>query len=444
MWSVERVFGFKPPRRPQLGWWATLTLCLVTATGFFTDLQRLENPVGEKYVPYFPPGQNDFSSPYCGARAWLAGVNPYHNDRPEFRCLMGGLQRVDGVDFTYFYPPGHLLTFAPLAAWKGADWTGAAQIWHRFNVVALLAVAALTWALARRTTAHRLTPFLIALLYGALALNPGTELGLERGQSDICLALLCWSAILCSVRGADGLAVFLAIWGTSMKGYPLLLTSGLALLALARGKWKQMLAGAGAAVVAFVLPVVRYSGEAAKVVRYRSDMFQAVWYNAGFRNLVYRWSPARAEQGRIALTAFALLVTGGAWIQTWRATARGSPTSSLWLIVFATASLGTFIGYSAYSVPYNLILILPGTLLLATFQERVSASLALPPWARNGLGAAIVGCLFLLFICRLGNDPPGYVGNIPAAAYGLALLFLIFSVLVARALTLRPEATPGG
>jgi hypothetical protein len=102
--------------------------------------------------------------------------------------------------------------------------------------------------------------------------------------------------------------------------------------------------------------------------------------------------------------------------------------------------LGTLLGYSALSVSYNLILILPGTLVLAASQDHVcGAFLSLPKWAWHALGAVLLGCLFLLFICRLGDDPPGYEGNIPGAAYGLAMLFPILAAIVARGISRRVE-----
>jgi hypothetical protein len=190
-----------------------------------------------------------------------------------------------------------------------------------------------------------------------------------------------------------------------------------------------------------VLPVWRYFGDAAKGATARADMFWPVWYNHGFRNLVYRWFPAWAERGRTGLTAFALAVAVGAWVQTFRAATRGSQAASaFWLAIFATASLGTLLGYSALSVSYNLILILPGTLVLAASQDHVcGAFLSLPKWAWHALGAVLLGCLFLLFICRLGDDPPGYEGNIPGAAYGLAMLFPILAAIVARGISRRVE-----
>src|SRR5512140_1957018 len=97
----------------QLGRWAMLALFLVAGTVLYTDLARLKNPVGEKYLPSFPPGQVDFGYVYQSARALVAGVDPYHHHhRPEFGHQFG-VERIDGRDYTQLYPPAHVLLYVP-------------------------------------------------------------------------------------------------------------------------------------------------------------------------------------------------------------------------------------------------------------------------------------------------------------------------------------------
>lgn len=440
--TPERCRAWKRPTRPSLGWWAIVTLCVVAATCAYTDLVRFENPVGEKYVTPFPPGQDDFSYPYDGARALLAGVNPYHNNRPELTNPIFRTERVGGVDYKQLYPPGHLLTYVPLAWWKGANWQEAGRIWFRLNLLILLALAAVAWAIARSSTETSLSPLWIPFFFVCLAMNPGEGFGLDRGQSDALISLLCWGAVLCFLRGATGPAMFFAIWGTSIKGYPGLLTVGLGLLGLASGRWRQTLVGSVAALGVFFLPVARYYPDAARGVRFRSDMFRTNWFNHSFRNIAFRQSHAWADKGRLILSAFAFAVAAAALVRAWRSASRredvASQTSSL--VMFAAAALGTMMGYSALSVSYNLILILPALLLLVISQERSAIDLGLPAWAKHGLGAAFLLCAFLLFVCRLGSDPPGDEGNIPAAGYGLVALFPTLAIWVFRGL-LRPPAT---
>ncbi|HXX65798.1 MAG TPA: glycosyltransferase family 87 protein [Polyangiaceae bacterium] len=434
-----RLRAWKLPARPGLGWWAAVTLCVVAGTSLYTDLLRFENPTGEKYVTPFTPGQTDFSYPYYGALALIAGVNPYHNNHPELTNPIFRIERIDGIDFKQIYPPGHLLTYVPLALWKGVHWQEAARVWFQLNLVMLLALASIAWSLARFATQRSLSPLWVPFFFVCLALNPAEEFGLDRGQSDTLISLLCWGAVFSLLRGASGLAMFLAIWGTSIKGYPILFTAGLGLMGLARRRWRWTLAGALVGATIFVFPVARYFRDAARGIRFRSEMFWPYWFNHSFRNIAYRQSHAWADKGRFALSAFAAAVAVAACVRAWRSLCRQEPVASqaFWLVLFAAAALGTMIGYSALSVSYNLILIFPAILVLVASQERLGVDLGLPAWARHVLGAAFLGCAFLLFVCRLGNDPPGNEGNIPAAGYGLVTLFPLLAVWVVRGF-LRP------
>jgi hypothetical protein len=430
------------PARPQLGWWAALAIGLVTATVFASDLARLRNPIGEKYMAPEQPGQIDFSCAYLGARALLAGVNPYRNDRPEFTSPIFGITKVQGVEYKQIYPPGQLMLYVPLALWKGEAWEQAARIWFDANLLFLLSLGFLTWYLVRCCIDEPLSATWIPIFTIILALSAGVELGLERGQSDLFTALLCWGALVLLLRGHAGTPLFLSIWAASLKGYPALFTVGLGLLALRRWTWKRALAGAGLAVLVLIVPGLRYMGDAARGARMRSEMFWPHWYNHGFRNAVYQFSHEGANAGRYVLSALALVVTLAAWVQARRALRRGTPAEkTLWLSVFGSASLGTMLGYSSLSVAYNLVLVLPGVLVLLASQARLTAMLDLPRWAVHALGAALTLTAFLLFVHRLGaTEPKGGVTGFPASAFGLIALFLILGALVGRALTIRPRS----
>jgi hypothetical protein len=438
----KRPRTWKLPVRPSLGWWAIATLCVVAATSAYTDLVRFENPVGEKYVTAFPPGQNDFSYPYYGALALIAGVNPYRNNRPELTDPIFKIERIDGADFKQLYPPGHLLTYVPLALWKGRNWEEAARVWFHLNLVMLISLGAIGWAVARSSTETSLSPLWIPFFFVCLAMNPAEQFGLHRGQSDTLMSLLCWSAVLCFAHRTTGLAMFLAIWATSIKGYPILLAGGLGLLGIASGRWRRTLIGSVAAIGLFVLPVARYFPDAARAIRFRSEMFWPSWFNHSFRNIAYRQSHAWADRGRFMLTAFALAVAAAALVRAWRSSARREAAASqtFSLVIFAAAAIGTMIGYSALSVSYDLILILPALPLLVISQERMAIDLRLPAWAKHGLGTTLLVCAFLLFVGKLGDDPHGDNTNIPAAGYGLVLLFPTLATMVVRGL-LRPPAT---
>ena len=300
----------------------------------------------------------------------------------------------------------------------------------------------LTWALAREIIVAPLAPMWIPFLFVCLTLNTGVELALERGQSDIVVALLAWGAVACFLRGRYGASTFLSIWSVSIKGYPILLAAGLGLLTLDRRRWKQSVIGAALAVALFVVPVGRYWGESMRAAKFRSDMFWAVWFNHGFSNAVNYFAPAWRDKGRLGLSLFALAVSVAAWIQARRAVSGGRPgAGALWLVTFATASLGTMIGYSSLSISYNLVLVLPGVLVLVACQERLRVALALPRRVEHALGAALLVTSLLLFSYRIGgHGAPMYGEGVPSSAFGLVGLFLILGVVLVRALG-RPGDT---
>jgi len=429
------------PSRPQLGLWAALALAVVAVTVIGTDLARFRNPLGERYVQPEPPGQIDFSYAYLGARALLARVNPYHNDKDEFTSPIFKPIVIDGVPYKQIYPPGQLLLYVPLAFWKGDDWKSAGRVWFTVNLVALGILGVLTWALLQRVVAAPFSPIWVLGFATCLALSGGVELGLERGQSEIFTAALCWGAVVCALRGRVATAAFLSIWAASIKGYPGLFTAGLLLLMLRRLTWRRTLASTAAAVVLFIVPGIPFARDAIRSARFRSAMFWPHWYNHGFMNAVHTVAPAWDARGRVLLSLFALLVTAAAWVQARRAMALGATAScALWLVVFATASLGAVIGYSALSVSYNLILILPGVLVLVAGQARVLEDLALPGWVQHALGAWLLGSTFLLFVHRLGGQgPTASSKGFPAAAFGLIALFGVLAMVVVRALRRPPH-----
>ena len=412
----------------QIGWWALIALTLMGALALYTDIRRLENPVGEKYFGSYYSGQTDFSYPYLGARALLAGVNPYHNNRPEFNSPYFLIEHIDGVDFKQLYAPGHFILLIPLARWWGGDWESAARVWFHLLLAALAGLVIITWALFRRITQLALTPLWIPVIAGCLILNHGVELGIERGQSDIVTALFCWGAVLCFLRRRVGTAIFLTVCGTCIKGYPILFAMGMGLFALTRKSWRRAMLGGTLASAIVVLPGVQYLGDAIKGMQHRAEMFSDLYYNLGMRNVVYYMKSDWADSGRSILSAMALGITMLAWFQARRALKRGSTScEALWLTVFTTASLGTMMGYSALSVTYNLVLILPGTFIIVASQKRLGALIALPGWARHLLGAALLCVVFTLFTGILGAIHGDWSAHIPVTGFGLLLLFLILA-----------------
>jgi hypothetical protein len=423
--------------------WAALALGLVAATVLCSDLSRFRNPLGDKFIPPEPPGQIDFSYAYLGARALLARVNPYRNDKDQFTSPIFKPIVVDGVPYKQIYPPGQLLLYVPLALWKGEDWKSAARVWFTINLIAIGLLGVVTWALLQRMIGAPFSPVWILAFSTCLALSIGVELGLERGQSEIFTAALCWGAVVCTLRGKVAAAAFLSVWAASIKGYPALFTGGLLLLVLGRATWRRTLASTALAMAMFVVPGLPFARDAMRSAKFRSGMFWPHWYNHGFKNAVNTVAPAWADRGRVVLSLFALAVTVAAWVQARRALARGATANrALWLVVFAIASLATVLGYSATSVSYNLVLILPGVLALVAGQARLTEELVLPRWAQHALGAGLLGTSFMLFVHRLGGDSPTAAKTgLPASAFGLVALFVVLATMLGRVLY-RP-AIPG-
>ena len=297
----------------------------------------------------------------------------------------------------------------------------------------------MAWILCRRILVLSLTPLWIPFFFICLAFNTGVELALERGQSDIAAALLVWAAIVFFVRGQYGLSTFLCVASTSIKGYAVLLAIGIVALAFDRGRWKTPLLAAGIAIALVVVPAGHLLGESARAIAFRKDMFWAVWYNHSFSNAAYTLAPSAKERGRHIITLFALAVTVAAWVQARRTQSRGRPeAAALWLVAFGVASLGTMIGYSALSVSYNLIMVLPGVVVLVVCQRRLDTATRPAPWFAHPLGAGLLASTFMLFSYRLGGSGPPLNGTgLASSAFGLILILVILAVVLARAAILR-------
>jgi hypothetical protein len=417
----------------KLGFWSFAALCVAGATVLYGDTGRFLNPIGEKDLPPFPPGQCDFSLPYLGARALVKGVNPYHNDLPELTSKYFPPVMIDGQQYKQLYPPSQLLLYVPFALWAGEDWQKAGRVWFHVSLLALVGLAVILWLIGRRMLDPELSPVLAVVLAFVLTLNIAVELGLERGQSDNFFALLCWASVLLFVRERYGAATFTAVAAASIKGYPILLAGGLCALALDRRALKASLAGAVGAVLLFVAPVARYLKDGFTGAHHRASMFWDHWYNHGFRNVVASFAPHYGKEGRVVLSVLTLAVTAIAWWNARRAFRARSAQFPLWLVVFATASLAMMVGVSALSVSYDLILVLPGALLLALAQRPIVEQLGWSPRAANALGVGFAAALFLLFKGRLFGVYTGLnLYGLPAAGYGLVALVGLLGAISVR------------
>jgi len=410
---VIALEGRGSSRYRGFGLWVWTSLIVIFATSMFSDVSRFLNPAGEKYMPgYYAGGQVDFSLPYLGARALLAGENPYTTQNPEFMHKLIPGEIINGKVYTQLYPPGHLLTYVPLAWVYGPDTVAAGRCFVIISMVLLVGIGLLTWRLVQRARGEPVSPLFAFLAVASLTLQPGVQLGLERGQSDILTSLLCWGAMFSVIHRAFGLAAFLTAWAVNVKAYPILFAAGIGVLMLRRKAFGRALLGALAALAVFLLPAVRFLDDGFQGTLHRSNMFWPAWFNHSFKNLVYHTlSPAAADAGRLILTFFAVLVAG---VWGWRARqyldVDRSPMAVLSLAIFGTTSLAAVLGYSALSVSYNLILTLPGVVVLAASQDRVAEELRLGPVGRHLLGVATTCTAFALFLGRWGEYPLSGLG----------------------------------
>ena len=198
------------PGRTGLHGWALIVLCTVSITVLYCDVSRFMNPEGERYLWMHQGGQIDFSAHYLGARAVLAGVNPYVNGRPEFTHKIFEPTFVNGVTYKQFYPPGSFTTLVPLVAIYGEDWQAAGRLWFRISFLSLGVLAWLVWRLVRKVTGEPVAWTFALIFLFCLTLDPAAAFALERGQTEILTAALCWGAVLLCCRNRFGEAMFLA------------------------------------------------------------------------------------------------------------------------------------------------------------------------------------------------------------------------------------------
>jgi hypothetical protein len=406
---------------PRLQAWRSVLMVVVVCLSLWADLLRFRVPVGERFARWLGTGAADFSAAYSGARALVNGLDPYAADLPEkFRDPWQRETVVGEIRSSHIYLPTYYLFHAPLVlAYKGRI-ERAARAWFVLNLCAL---AALVWLASRVQSliarAHDVgTAAALLFLALGLSLHFGTQLGLERGQSDLMTSLLCWSAVLLAWQRRAGPALALAVLAALLKGYGLLFAVGLGFAFRGRSR-RHAAVGAAGALVAFLLPVARYLPEGVALARAHSDDFSATWINHGFRNLAFHVSPALAVPGRLLLTVAALAATAVCWLLLRRTLGDDRRESSaVPLVLFAVTSLGTMIGYSSLSNAYDMILIMPGALILGVTQTDWIEGLGLGPAAEHLLAGALVLALTCLYL------PRSVGASFSPASLGLVVLLL--------------------
>ena len=415
----------------RFGPWAAAALCMLCLEALYTDLSRFEGPIGEKYLAtIIQPGGADFVAAFNGSLALLRGANPYSHHIEDLADPLGRETIIAGRWYNSIYLPTHLATYVPLAVVTSGAKRKAVHLWFALNLVWLVGLSAVTAKLLAEVTREDFDPLLALVLLFFFASTPAVELLLERGQSDLFTALLVWGAVLLALRDRWFAAVFFSTWALLMKGYPVLFLAGLGLFGLRRRKGPT-LAGFLAAIVILLLPVVRYLPIGLEAARARSELFLNTWYSHGFQNLVYELAPQYARPGALVLTAIGAAGALLCWIQAWRS-GEGGALSLSWTILFTIVSFATMVGYSAASHTYNLILVLPGTVVIALGQRELLRTLGNEP-ARSALGMALLLTLSCLILVKTRSP------TFPLASVGLVGVNLIGLCLAAYTLAASPK-----
>lgn len=420
-----------------LGLWAWIALFVAAATVLLVDTNRFSPPVGEKYVFFVENGSADLTPSLNSAAALLAGDNPYRYKLDKYPELHPAA-RDDTKGIFYLYPPSHILLYVPLVRVFGHLGLTVARIQFYISLGLLFLVSLLLLDLfsAIVPVSRELRFALLPLMVFILALNPGSELGLERGQSDVITAASCWGALAAHRRGWIGTGAFLAVASVLFKGYGIILAVGLLTAGLSRHSWRATFTGVFLALALLLVPVARYLPDALGAYAVRSHMFWSGWTNQGFFNLLYTLKPRSAFIGRYILTGFGIAVTVITWFPL-RTSLRGDQPRArraFWLTLFGLASLTVVIGYSRNSIAYNLVILLPGVLVLALSQDRVlrGASAVL----RGVIG---VGFAFTLFgLCAL-SIPRAFgfakvAREVPIGGLAMVVVFVLIAVISVREL----------
>ncbi|HEY1816671.1 MAG TPA: glycosyltransferase family 87 protein [Kofleriaceae bacterium] len=426
----------------MLGVWAWVTLFVVAALVVAMDVHRLENPIGEKNLPSLPPGQADFSVPYIGSRALIAGIDPYHDsEHPEIihSDQFHAEAVVNGQPRLIIYAPTQLLLYTPFALHYDEDWQSAGRWWFWISLLSIGVLGAVTWLLARRTGGEPLSPALAIVFFVILTLNFGSELGLERGQSDNFFACLCWCGLVLALCDRWGPGMFLTTVGTVIKGYPIVFAIGLAALALRRETWKRALVGGLVGLAVMVAPVLPYMREGMQGVSARRMLFYTWWLNHSFRNTMLHIFGGGLWLTRVIECAVLAIVVI-CWVNARRALRAKSDAAATWVVLFATMSLALMIGFSRTSVSYDLVLVMPGMLIIAATQRRLGEQLGFSRRWVHGFGVVLAVGLIALFKFRY-EGPPGSFEGFPLSGLGLIIALAAIGAAVVRTLSFKRVAS---
>jgi hypothetical protein len=424
-----------------------VALAVAAGTVLLSDANRFLPPVQEKYTDIAGKGGADLIPTFNAACALLDGQNPYPSDPEKYPDPFAYSRGAD-ENITYLYLPTHALVYVPIALLSGCKFDVGVRMQFFFSLLLLGVIG-----LAIADLVQRITPVpaelavAIALISAyVLGLNGGSQLGLERGQSDLLTSALCWTAVALFCRGRVAAAAFLSLGGALLKGYGLALFGGLLLMGLmstSRAHKRAAIVGSLVGVAVLLLPVARYLPDAKAALSIRTAMFWRGWVNQSLYSLWYFVLPSAAGVGRVVVVLWSGAVAGLSlwrWRSVWRQSSAEdgrSPElqslSALHASAFATAALTLILSLSSNSIAYDGVLVLPGALILACAQSTLSSSQK----RQHIIGVWLAFTMFWLCafsVHRLIGRAVGPHRELPTHALGLfSLSVLIFTQVTARA-----------
>lgn len=409
-------------------------MAVAAGTVLFADANRFLPPVREKYADTIGLGASDLIPTFNAAWALIDGVNPYHSDPTKYpdpyAVSRGGPDKI-----TYLYPPSHMLVYVPFAWLAGRTFLVAARM-HFFLSLIVLVLLAAAWAklLSAISAVTAETRFALAMLAGyVFFLNPGNQLGLERGQSDLITATALWWSVALFVHERYAGAAFLAVASALLKGYGAPFAAGLLLLGLTRARRRATLFGAGAALLLLLAPVARYLPDAIEGFEIRTRMFWWTWNNQSVYVLAYLLRPAEAAWLRWLLIGLAGVVAGLSFLRFAAQDVR--PTTlearALAASMYATAAVLFILACSRNSIAYDAVLVLPGALLVALGQAQLAR-----PHSITSIITGVWLALVMFGLCvfsaprLIGRSPSS---DLPLHAIGILGLSLVIAVASVRA-----------
>jgi len=411
-------------------WIRYVGVAVAVALPILVTLDRFRRPFGDKYMVPYMGGAADLWIPYNGARALIQHVDPY------MPVLPPSLR--DPTGWPQTYPPTMLALYVPLVLLTHNNIEDACQLFYWLNIAALIgfsvALCRLAQAVFREGEFDVFGMFMVILV--ALGLNPSTMFAVDRAQSELINAALCWAGVWQFCRRNFATAMALLTVSAAIKGYAAILALGFLVAIPTRKEFVRGAISAAITSAVIVAPVAKHLVSGIKGMQMRSEFnFAPVWFNHSFKSLFYQFTPEKADTLRRYSLLLALVACGLSWWRLFSATRSGDRTNlASRAILFATAALVVMIGLPVYSGPYNYLLVLPGLLLLAICFDHVARALRIHWAVAPPLGiSAVVALAAALKMRWIDSEVP--LG-------GIALLYLVVALPVFALLPTHRDRGP--